>query len=90
MLGLVLFFILAGLHKAELKQTIPDLEIEIPQTGAAVKIVGVDFSGFVHAFNEYVSNQNESNRKANLSAFYGYCLAGLMALISSVLMICQR
>ena len=78
----ILFFILAFHHLAESKQTIPDLEIEIPQTGNTVKIIGVDFEGFVRAFNGYVSNQNESNRETNLYAFWGYFIAGLTALFA--------
>ena len=36
-------------------------------------------------FNEYIDNQNESNRRANLYAAYGYYLASLTALFSAFL-----
>ncbi len=80
----ILFFILASRHKAESKQTIPKFEIEIRSTGSNINFIGVDFREFVNKFNAYVAYQNESNRRANLLAYYGYLLAGLTALVSLV------
>ena len=77
----VLFFILAGHHLAESKQTIPELVI-VPAEGIEVSFGGSDYRDFVLNFNKYVTNQNESNRKADLYAYRGYCLAGLTALLA--------
>ena len=82
----VLFFILAGLHRAESKQTIlqfkmtpipPNMDIEFGKASLR-EILG----NFERDFNNYLVNRNESNRKANLYAHRGYSLAGLTAFLA--------
>ena len=78
----ILFFCLAGIHWAESKQTIPELKVTAPTNTVTVNIGGSDYGDFVRKFNKYVTNQNESNQKANLYAYRGYLLAGLTALFA--------
>lgn len=84
----VLFFILAGLHKAKSKKIIPTFEmIEIPDgitLGFGDTSLREILENFACEFNKYIAEQNESNRTANLYAFYGYFLAGSTALVSLV------
>jgi hypothetical protein len=87
----VLFFVLAGLHFAESKQTIPKIEVRkypsdrttsITRGGIPIEQRLIDFGG---DFNKYLDGQDKSNRRANLYACYGYLLAGLTAFVSMVL-----
>jgi len=86
----VLFFTLAGLHKTESKRTIPKIKVGKYASYEATKIIrgGVPTEqrlfDFGDDFNKYLDDQDESNRKANLYAFYGYFLAGFVALASLV------
>lgn len=84
----ILFFSLAGFHFVESQHTIPKIEVRrYPSEDiVSVKIVGVPIEqrlfDFGDDFNKFVNNLNESNRKANLYAGFGYILAGFTAVIS--------
>jgi hypothetical protein len=84
----ILFFCLAWCHCAKSKQIIPEFDItSVLGDGADFTYRGISiekpFQDFANDFNKkYLANQNESNRKANLLACYGYLLAGLTALVS--------
>ena len=84
----VLFFLLALHHRAESKRTIPKMEVRRYESDDTTKIArgGVPIEqrliDFVDDFNKHLDDQDKSNRKANLCAFYGYLLAGLTALVS--------
>jgi len=84
----VLFFYLAWLHWAKSKQTIPKIEVRkyksddtttIARGGVPIEQRLIDFGD---DFNKYLDDQDESSRKANLYACYGYLLAGLTAFVS--------
>ena len=84
----ILFFILAWLHWTESKQIIPDLKVtRVLGDGADIRKGGISTEqsllDFANDFNKkYLADQNESNRKINLYACGGYCLAGLTALVA--------
>ena len=77
-----LFFILAKNHFDESKQAMPELKVKVPSEGIKLVLGGSDYRDFVLKFNEYVTNQNKLNQKANLNACRGYCLAGFTALFA--------
>jgi len=95
---LLIWFIFAGLffglghyHNVKAKETMPKIEVKrypsdnstpINRGGIPIEQRLFDFGD---DFNEYIDNQNESNRRANRYAAYGYYLAGLTALFSAFL-----
>jgi len=85
----VLFFVLALLHFAESKKTIPEFKMTSIPSSMDIKFGKASLreilGGFAYDFNKHLANQDESNRKANLYACYGYLLAGATALVSMVL-----
>lgn len=85
----VLFFLLALLYCAQSRQTIPEFKMtSIPSAmdinfgKASLREILEDFA---YDFNKHLADQDESNRKANLYACYGYLLAAATALVSMVL-----
>lgn len=87
----VLFLILAVLHFAQSKEAIPKIEVrkypsdDIMSIRTGEVLIQQRLMDFTDDYNEHLANQNESNRKTNLYACYGYLLAGLTALVSMVL-----
>jgi len=86
-----LFFTLAGFHLAESRKTIPKIEvrrypsddtISIKRGGIPIEQRLFDFGD---DFNKYLDDQDESNRKANRNAAFGYFAASLTALFAIVL-----
>ena len=92
----VLFFILGSSHWAESKKSIPPFEVtqrELDRPGSSVSAT-IKFKGteldkplkdFATDFNKYLEEQNESSRKSNRRAAWGYFLASLTAFVSMLL-----
>jgi hypothetical protein len=86
-----LFFGLGHYHNVKAKETMPKIEVKRypSDNSTSIKRGGIPSEqrlfDFGDDFNEYIDNQNESNRRANLYAAYGYYLASLTALFSAFL-----
>jgi hypothetical protein len=91
-----LFLILGRWHWIESKSAMPPFELtkremDRPDSGVRFKIdiggtpLDKPLADFVKDFNEYLSAQNDTSRKANLRAAWGYFVAALTALFSMFL-----
>lgn len=95
---LLIWFIFAGLffglgyyHNVKAKETMPKIEVKryLSDNFTSIKRGGIPneqrLIDFGDDFNKYIDKENESNRRANRCAAYGYYLAGLTALFSAFL-----
>lgn len=81
----ILFLILGSFHLNVSRKSVSPFQPSEEYTGIDIKLVGISTKGFVREFNSYLDHYNESTRRQNRIAAFGYFLASVTAFFSMYL-----
>ena len=81
----ILFISLGFFHLNASRKSVSPFQPSEEYAGLDIKLVGISIKSFVCELNSYIDHYNESTRRQNRIAAFGYFLASLTAIFSMVL-----